>query len=292
MNYSKIISYIYALLAVGYGTYIFITYIYYYMANINDYNNRKETTGIIKTIYCHDKESCYSDIEYTVNNTKYILLNPISKNSKIGDKIKLRYSPNNPKEAIVYGNMHIYSYIYISLLIIAILLLWIFLFIVIIFSNIYNKFIFLIYAIFVTVIITYVCCINIYNSYYDFDEYLINADHYYKLYYDDLYKYGDYENYAIGIIKSQDEYYSYVEYLIDGVKYNVKLSTTHYKVGKEVKVYYNKDNPEAIKIYDNTEKNKRLIKIIIYAIILLLLWIFLFFNIPIILKNDYDYIKK
>ena len=295
MNYSKIISYIYALLAVGYGTYFFITYIYYYMAILRGYINKKSTIGIIKTIYCHDKESCYADIEYSINNIKYTRSTHVPNNVKIGDEIEVSYSYNNhykDYDILVYGNMHIYSYIYISLLIIAILLLWIFLFIVIIFSSIYNKFIFLIYAIFVTVIITYVCCINIYNSYYDFDEYFINADHYYKLYYENLYKYGDYENYAIGIIKSQDEYYSYVEYLIDGVKYNVKLSTTHFKVGKEVKVYYNKDNPEAIKIYDNTEKNKRLIKIIIYAIILLLLWIFLFYNIPIILKNDYDYIKK
>jgi hypothetical protein len=285
MDYSKIISYIYALLAVGYGTYIFITYIYYYMANINDYNNRKETTGIIKTIYCHDKESCYADIEYTVNNTKYILLNPISNNSKIGDKIKLRYSPNNPKEAIVYGNMHIYSYVYMILMIIAIILLWIFLFIVIIFSSIYNKFIFLIYAIFITVIITYVVYINIYNSYYEFYDYYINANHDNEYYTTDLYKYGDFSKYTIGIIKSQDEYYSYVEYFIDSVKYNVKLLTTHYKVGEEVKVYYNKNNPEAIKIYDNTEKNKQLIKITIYAIVLLLLWIFLIFNIFLILNN-------
>ena len=284
MDYSKIISYIYALLAVGYGTYIFITYIYYYMANINDYNNRKETTGIIKTIYCHDKPNCYADIEYTVNNTKYILLNPISNNSKIGDKIKLRYSPNNPKEAIVYGNMHIYAYVYMILMIIAIILLWIFLFIVIIFSSIYNKFIFLIYAIFITIIITYVVYINIYNSYYEFNDYYINANHDNESY-TDLYKYGNFQNYTIGIIKSQDEYYSYVEYFIDSVKYNVKLLTTHYKVGEEVKVYYNKNNPEAIKIYDNTEKNKQLIKITIYAIVLLLLWIFLIFNIFLILNN-------
>jgi hypothetical protein len=35
MEYSKIIGYIYALLAVGYGTYFCITYIYYYKATIN-----------------------------------------------------------------------------------------------------------------------------------------------------------------------------------------------------------------------------------------------------------------
>jgi hypothetical protein len=77
--------------------------------------------------------------------------------------------------------------------------------------------------------------------------------------------------------------FSNIEYLIDDVKHNVKLLTFYYKVGEEVKVYYNKDYPQDIKIYDKTE-NKRIIKTIIFIIFLLLLWIFLFFNIPIIIK--------
>jgi hypothetical protein len=201
----------------------------------------------------------------------------VPNNLKIGDEVKVLYSYNkhyNDYDILVYGNIHIYSYIYISLLIIAIILLWIFLFIVILFSSIYNKYIFLIYAIFITVIISYTCYININNNYNN-----------------DLNKYDDYEDYTIGIITSQEDCseneeemcYSNIEYLIDDVKHNVKLLTFYYKVGENVKVYYNKDTPEAIKIYDKTE-NQRLIKIIIYTIILLLLWICLFYCIPLILN--------
>jgi hypothetical protein len=277
MNYNKIISFVYALLAVGYGTYFCIMYIDYYMVTINGYNSRIKTIGTIKNIECYDKASCYANIEYTVNNIKYTKYTDVPNNLKIGDKIEIRYNHDNPTDVFAFGNMHIYAYIYISLIILLIILLWMFLLFVILFSSIYNKFIFLIYAIFITIIISYTCYINI-------------------NYHDDLFKY-DYEDYTIGIIKSQDECYdvdsndknenemcySNIEYFINNIKYNVKLLTFFYKVGEEVKVYYNKDTPEAIKIYDKTE-NKRLIKIIIYIIILILLWIFLFYNIPIILN--------
>ena len=277
MNYSKIISYIYALLAVGYGTYFCIIYIYSELTIINFYNYRIETIGIIKTINCYDNNDCYADIEYTVNNIKYLSLSKIPNNSKIGDKIEVRYNPDNLNDAFFYGNMHIYAYIYIILTIILIIILWIFLLIVILFPSIYNKYIFLIYSIFITVIISYGCYINIFDNY------------------NNLNKYDDYEDYTIGTIKSHDECYdtddknekkmcyNNIEDFIDGVKHNVKLLLINYKVGEEVKVYYNKDNPEAIMIYDKTE-NERLIKIIIYVIILILLWIFLFYNIPIILN--------
>jgi hypothetical protein len=159
--------------------------------------------------------------------------------------------------------------------------------IVIAFPSIYNKYIFLNYAIFVTINITFVWYINMNNSLHEYYVYCINADHYnnYDYYYDNYYYYDDnFQNNTIGIIKSQDEKYSYVEYFIDDVKYNVKLLPLDFKVGQEVKVFYNKDNHEAIKIYDNTEKNKELINIIIGLFVLLLLWIFLFYNIPLILN--------
>ena len=277
MNYNKIISYIYALLAVGYGTYFFIIYIYYYRAILRGYINKKSTIGIIKTIHCYYEDSCYSDIEYSINNIKYTRSAHVPNNVKVGDEIEVSYSYNDhykDYDILVFGNMHIYSYIYIILLIIFIILLWIILFNVILYENTYNKYIFLIYAIFITVIISYTCYININNNYYN-----------------DLNKYDDYEDYTIGIIKSQEDCleneekicYSNIEYLIDGVKHNVKLLTFYYKVGENVKVYYNKDTPEAIKIYDKTE-NERLIKIIIYTIILLLLWICLFYCSPLILN--------
>ena len=279
MDYSKIISYIYALLAVGYGTYFFIVIYFSEFSIIRGYNYRKETIGIIKTINCYDKNNCDGDIEYTVNNTKYLAESiKIPNNSKIGDTIKLRYSPNIPRDVFAYGNMHIYSYVYMILLIIAIILLWIFLFIAILYKNIYNKFIFLIYAIFITVIISYIFYLNIYNNYNN-----------------DLFKYDKYDDYTIGIIKSQDNCFpvdyddkinmcdNNIEYFIDGIKYNVKLLLTNYKVGEEVKVYYYKNDPKAIEIYDKTD-NERLIKIIAYIIVLILLWIFLFFNISFILN--------
>ena len=113
MNYSKIISYIYALLAVGYGTYFFITYIYYHLTTVRGYNYRKETIGIIKTMECYDDDDyCTSNIEYTVNNTKYSNISTVPNNLKIGDEIKIKYTPNYPNEIFIYGNMHIYAYIY------------------------------------------------------------------------------------------------------------------------------------------------------------------------------------
>jgi hypothetical protein len=285
MNYNKIISYIYTLLAVGYGTYFYITYIYYYKLTLDGYysKNKEETIAIIKTINCYDN-SCYSKLEYIVNNIKYMNVKNIKNNLKIGDKIKIKYTIDNPNEIFVYGNQHIYAFIYIILFIIFILLLWIFLFIVILYKNNYNKFIFLIYAIFITIIISDTIYFNI-NRLYEYQDYIINANHYNENDLDNYY-YDNFENYTIGIIKNQDEYYSNVEYLVDGFKYNIKILTIDYKIGEEVKVYYNKDYPEAIKIYDETKslnkKEIKQIKIILY-IILLLLWIFLFFNIPIII---------
>jgi hypothetical protein len=277
MNYSQIISYIYALLAVGLGTYFCIIYINYYNFTYNIYNNRKKAIGIIKTINCYDKNSCHSDIEFSVNDIKYALRGqPISNNLKIGDKIEVIYNPNDPNDVIYYETIYIYAVIYIILLIlliICILLLWIFLFIVILFENNYNKFIFLFYSFFITIFISYHLYIKIHNNLYG----IFNA-------------YDDYEDTTMGIIKSNDQCfdntmcYSIVEYLIDDVKHNVKILTFDRKVGEEVKVYYNKDYPDAIKLYDKNE-NKQILKAIIYIIIILLLWIFLIFNISFIYKG-------
>lgn len=80
--------------------------------------------------------------------------------------------------------------------------------------------------------------------------------------------------------------FSIIEYLIDDVKYTVKQLTFNYEVGDNVKIYYNKNNPQEIKIYDKT-KNKREIVIILLSIFLLILCAFLFINIPFILKNSH-----
>ena len=282
MEYYKIIGYIYALLAVGYGTYLCITNIDYYIATINGYynKNKKETIGVIKNIHCYDKNSCYADIEYIVNNIKYINNIDTPNNLKIGDKVNLKYnplSPNNPNDLRVFSNLYIYLFIYIILLVIFIILLWIFLIIVIIYPN---KYIFIIYAIIITIIASYECYIIINNNYTD-----------------DLYKSNN-DDYTIGIVKSQDKCYdnkmcfSIIEYLIDDVKYTIKQLTFNYKIGENVKIYYNKNNPQEIKIYDKS-KNKREITIIILTVILLFAWICLIFNIPLIIKiNNKKYLKK
>ena len=273
MIYSQIISYIYVLIAIILGTIFSIYYIDYYYKDINFYNNKQliETTAIIKNIDCYDKNSCNAEIEYTANNVKYIEKIDTPNNLKIGDKIKIKYN-SKAERTIYYYNYNdndiYYKYIYLILLIIFILLLWIFIIIGIIFSN---KYIFLIYAIIATIIISYIFYNIIYNYYENYKN-------------EDLYNYDDYKYYTIGIIKStNNNNYSNIEYLIDDVKYNVNRRTIDYKVGENVKVYYNKDKPNDIKIYDKTEYKRKII-LIILIFFFCLLWLYLFFNIPFILK--------
>lgn len=273
MIYSKIISYLYALIAIILGTISSLHYIDYYYKDIIFYNNKQliETTAIIKNIDCYNKNSCYAEIEYTANNVKYIEKIDTPNNLKIGDKIKIKYN-SKAERTIYYYNYNdndiYYKYIYLILLIIFILLLWIFIIIGIIFSN---KYIFLIYAIIATIIISYIFYNIIYNYYENYKN-------------EDLYNYDDYKYYTIGIIKStNNNNYSNIEYLIDDVKYNVNRRTIDYKVGENVKVYYNKDNPNDIKIYDKTEYKRKII-LIILILFFCLLWLYLFFNIPFILK--------
>lgn len=263
MLYNKIISYIYALLGVGYGTYILIFYCINYIQLL--YNYSPKTVGIIKSLECNGKNKCYGEIEYEVNNIKYINNTKISKKLKIGDKIELRYNKNNHRDSLIYE--YEYIYLYIILLIIGIIILWILLIIVIIYDN---KYIYLLYAIFFTTIITYTVYINI-NS---------------------VFNVNNHQESTKGIIKSQEECnnidngkmcYSIIEYTIKGKKYNIKTITYNYKVGEEIKVYYDKAYPEAINVYDKIE-NKKIIEISIIIIFIILLWIFLLFNIPIILK--------
>jgi len=262
MYYKKIISYIYALLAVGYGTYIFLHFI---INNIKLLYYYRRTIGIIKSLDCNDKNECKTEIEYKVNNIKYKNNIKISKKLKLGDKIEIRYNKDNHRDSLIYEKINIY--IWIILLIIGIIILWILLIIVIIYNN---KYIFIIYGIYFTITITYIVYINIYNMY------DVNND----------------KETTKGRIKSQEDCknidnkemcYSIIEYTIKGIKYNIKTITYNYKVGEELNVYYDKDYPEAINVYDKIEK-KIIIEIIIIIIFIILLWIFLFFNIPIILK--------
>jgi hypothetical protein len=133
-----------------------------------------------------------------------------------------------------------------------------------------------------------------YNSYDGITKGLIKTFKCYlfinKNYFNDLNKYDNYDNYTIGIIKKQNECYnngngclSNIEYMIDNKRYNVNILTFDYKVGDNVMIYYNSESPMDIIVYDKTI-NKRLIIIIISIIILILLWISLFYCIPIIFQ--------
>ena len=171
MNYWNIISYIYVIAA------FVLSHIYYHNNYNNGYydKNKKETIGIIKNFYCYDKNSCYSDIEYIIDDVKYLHKIDTPNNLKIGDKVKLKYNPaapNDVNDLRVYNNHNNHH----NLLIIFIILLWIFLFIIIVFQSIYNKFIFLIYAIIATLISSYLCIILIHNNYndYNYDKNLIS----------------------------------------------------------------------------------------------------------------------
>jgi len=151
-----ILRYIYVIIAIILATAFSIKYIYNYYLDISFYTNEqfKETTGIIKNINCdYIMKKCYADIEYTINNVKYINDTEIPNNLKVGNIIKIKYNSKAEGSIFYYENKNLYySLIYIILLIIFTILLWLFLIIVIIYPN---KYIFIIYAIIATVIITY-----------------------------------------------------------------------------------------------------------------------------------------
>ena len=115
------ISYFFALIAIIVGTYIGLYYIDYYYKYINFYNNKqlKETTGIIKNIVCYNN-GCYSKIEYTANNVKYIEEIETPNNLKIGDKVKIKYN-SKAEGNIYYFNDINNKYIYLILFIIYIM---------------------------------------------------------------------------------------------------------------------------------------------------------------------------
>jgi hypothetical protein len=278
MNSNKIVSYIYALIACILGTYFCIISILYYNMVITSYNEFDgTTTGLIKTFKCHYKDSCFADIEYTVNNVKYINYIDVPNNLKENDTITLKYmkdKPNDPNYLRVNNNQHISASIIIFFLIFSIILLWGLLFLNMLFKDkFYNKYFFILYALITTSLSSYLCYL------------FIN-----KNYFNDLNKYNNYDNYTIGIIKEHIECYnngngclSNIEYMIDNKKYNVNILTFDYKVGENVMIYYNSEFPTEIIVYDKTI-NRRLIIIIISIIILILLWISLFYCIPIIFQ--------
>ena len=69
-------------------------------AVIDSYNSYDgNITGLIKTFKCDYKNNCIADIEYTINDVKY-LNNHISvpNNLKENDKIKLKYPEDRPDD--------------------------------------------------------------------------------------------------------------------------------------------------------------------------------------------------
>jgi hypothetical protein len=291
MNSNKIVSYIYALIACILGTYFCIISILYYNLVIVNYNSYDgNTTGLIKTFECYNKNTCYSDIEYTVNDVKYLINIDVPNNLKVNDTITLKYmndKPNFPYYLKIENNQYISASIIIFFLVFTIILLWGLLFLNMIFKdNYYNKYLYILYALIATSLSSYLCYLSINKNYLN-----------------DLNRYDIYDNYTIGIIKENTECIKYgndtgnlnsdgnygngcisnIEYMIDNKNYNVETLTFDYKVGENVTIYYNSEFPTEITVYDKTI-NKRIKIIIISIIILILLWISLFYCIPIIFQ--------
>jgi hypothetical protein len=80
------------------------------IVNYNSYDGN--TTGLIKTFECYNKNTCYSDIEYTVNDVKYLINIDVPNNLKVNDTITLKYmndKPNFPYYLKIENNQHIYT---------------------------------------------------------------------------------------------------------------------------------------------------------------------------------------
>ena len=71
------------------------------IVSYNSYNSYDgNTTGLIKTFECYYKNSCYADIEYTINDVKYLINIDVPNNLKVNDKITLKYMIDTSN----YGN--------------------------------------------------------------------------------------------------------------------------------------------------------------------------------------------
>ena len=104
----------------------------------------------------------------------------------------------------------------------------------------------------------------------------------YYSYYNIIGNYDKYDGYTTGIVKDKDT----IEYSINNVNKTLIYSTSLYdfKIGDKVNLLYNKKDIEDIIIYDFNSKIIYIIKSILLIISLIIIWIFLIYNISYILN--------
>jgi hypothetical protein len=277
MDYSENISFFYTILAI-----LITTLDCSYNININ-YNNLYQynkydgkTTAKIVNKKCNntinDLNSHCDYYEYTVNNINYSKMSHIfiDSNSDLNknSEINILYKKSDPNAFTTNNDSDVYFYnkkfLIIILLFITIIIIWIFLFIIVMYENFYNKYIHFIYAIILTSLLSYYC---------------ISGIQYY--YYDIIGNYS-YDSYTIGTVINNDT----IEYNIKNNKETLKYNSNDYdlKIGDKVYLLYYENISDNIRIYDIKSKISFIVKSILLIIVILLIWLFLFYNIQYILK--------
>jgi hypothetical protein len=283
MDYSENISFFYTILAI-----LITTLDCSYNININ-YNNlhqynkydgettakivNKKCNNTINDLNSHISSNITCDYyEYTVNNINYSRMAHmfIGSNSDVNknNEINILYKKSDPNVFITNNDSDVYFYnkkfLIIILLFIIIIILWIFLFIIVMYDNFYNKYIHFIYAIILTSLLSYYFASGIKYYYYD-----IIGNYYY-------------DSYTIGTVINNDT----IEYNIKNNKETLKYYSNDYdlKIGDKVYLLYYENISDDIRIYDIKSKIPFIVKSILLIIVILLIWLFLFYNIQYILK--------
>ena len=274
LNYNISIKFLYTITTIIIGTFICINFIEFKYNNLARYYsyNAKTTANIVSDKCLFDLPEnahivdlrCYY-IKYTVDGVKYFEpFNDVE--DFIADKqINILYKKTNPKDYIVDDKSNITDFIILFSSILILILLWLFLVIIIVNDNNYNNYIHLFYAFLLTIAISYYCMIIIYSIYYHI-----------------IGNYKEYNSYVSGIVKDKD----IIEYSINNVNKTLKYSSSFYdfKIGDKVTLLYDKNDIEYITIYEVKSKIIDLVKAILLIICILLLWVFLIYNISYILN--------
>ena len=274
MNYNISIRFLYTITAIIIGTFICIYYIQTSYSKIAYYYSYDaKTTGYIiskKCLYDLPKNAHIADlrcyyIEYTVNDVKFSKPFNQSEDLITDKQVNILYKKASPEISIVEDKSYLNNLITIFISIIILILLWLFLLIIILYENSYNNYIHLFYAFALSIFLSFYCIMYNYYSYYNI-----------------IGNYDKYDGYTTGIVKDKDT----IEYSINNVNKTLKYSTSLYdfKVGDKVNLLYNKKDIEDIIIYDFNSKIIYIIKSILLIISLIIIWIFLIYNISYILQ--------
>ena len=278
MSYNISIKFLYTITTIIIGTFICINFIQFNYHNlVRYYSYDAKTTGYIVTDKClfdlpenaHIVDLRCQYAKYTVDGVKYLKeLNQfldLDFNTDTDKEVNILYKKNNPTIYVVDDKSNINSFIILFSAILILILLWVLLLIIIVNDNYYTNYIHLFYAFSLTISISYYCVI------------IINSIYYYT-----IGNYIEYNSFTSGIVKDKDT----IEYSINNVNKTFKYSSSFYdfKSGDKVTLLYDKNNIEHITIYEVKSKIKDLVKAILLIICLLLLWVFLIYNISYILN--------